>query len=267
LELSWGKNSQTRIRARVARSGFLCFVFSIRTDWLQVGITSSFFAPCSSVLWFNLSLPFMHKYFLKIPWWVRKLYPHYIWKVPVDDKTVFLTFDDGPHPSITPWVLKELKKYGAKASFFCIGKNVVQFPGVYQQILAEGHATGNHTYSHLNGWKTKTAVYLDDISKADNIIDSDLFRPPYGRIKREQAKQLSIIINKNNVKVVMWDVLSADFDTSISPETCARIVLAGVEPGSVVVFHDSEKAFPNLQMALPVVLRELKNAGFSFGKL
>lgn len=183
------------------------------------------------------------------------------------DKSVFLTFDDGPHPTITPWVLQELKKYNAKASFFCIGKNVEQFPGVYQQIINDGHKTGNHTYSHLNGWKTKTAAYLEDIEAANNIIDSNLFRPPYGRIKKEQAKKIVLSGKKENVKIVMWDVLSADFDTTLSPETCARIVLAGVEPGSVVVFHDSEKAFPNLRMALPKVLNELKKRGYIFREL
>ena len=209
----------------------------------------------------------MHKYFLKIPWWVRKLFSSYIWKVPVTDKSIFLTFDDGPHPTITPWVLNELKKWDAKATFFCIGRNVILFPEVYMRILADGHATGNHTYSHLNGWKTNTAIYLKDIMEANNIIDSDLFRPPYGRIKGSQAKQLSVIMKKNYVKFVMWDVLSADFDSSISPETCARIVLKHVEPGSVVVFHDSEKAFTNLHFALPVVLESLKKEGFSFKKL
>lgn len=209
----------------------------------------------------------MHKYFLKIPWWVRKLYPSYIWKVPVTDKSVFLTFDDGPHPVITPWVLAELKKYNAKATFFCIGKNVVEHPEVYRQIIAEGHATGNHTFSHLNGWKTVTEAYLNDIKNASTIIDTQLFRPPYGRIRRSQAKRIPIITEKQDVKIVMWDVLSADFDATINPESCAGIVLKHVEPGSVVVFHDSEKAFPNLEIALPRVLKQLKKEGFCFEKL
>ena len=209
----------------------------------------------------------MHKYFLKIPWWVRKLYPGYLWKVPVSDKSIFLTFDDGPHPRITPWVLDELRKHEAKATFFCIGKNVVQYPAIYQRLLTEGHVAGNHTYSHLNGWKTKTGSYVEDVKKAAVVIDSVLFRPPYGRISRRQAKQLSVIGRERNVKVVMWDVLSADFDASITPETCAGIVLQHVEPGSIVVFHDSEKAFPNLKFALPKVLKQLKEEGFCFKTL
>lgn len=198
---------------------------------------------------------------------MRKLYPSYLWKVPVTDKSVFLTFDDGPHPVITPWVLAELKKYDAKATFFCIGKSVVEHPEVYRQIIAEGHATGNHSFSHLNGWKTATEVYLNDIKNASTVIDTRLFRPPYGRIRRSQAKQISIIAENEGVKIVMWDVLSADFDNTISPESCTGIVLKHVEPGSIVVFHDSEKAFPNLEVALPGVLKQLTNEGFCFKKL
>lgn len=198
---------------------------------------------------------------------MRMLFPSYIWKIPVKEKTVFLTFDDGPHPTITPWVLEELRKYNAQASFFCIGKNVEQFPETFRQIVAAGHAIGNHTYSHRNGWHTATAEYLADVEKASHFIETDLFRPPYGRIKRGQAKKLTGAMKKSNVKVVMWDVLSADFDTSISPQTCAGIVLKHVEPGSVIVFHDSEKAFRNLQYALPLVLKNLKKDGYGFEKL
>ena len=209
----------------------------------------------------------MHKYFLKIPWWVRTLFSSYIWKMPVHDNTIFLTFDDGPHPTITPWVLEQLRTYDALATFFCIGKNVEQFPEIYRQVVAAGHAVGNHTYSHLNGWQTSTDDYLQDVAKAAAVIDSQLFRPPYGRIKKAQAKGLSSKMQERKVTVVMWDVLSADFDPTISPQTCARIVLQHVEPGSVVVFHDSEKAFPNLKVALPVVLEECKKRGFRFQRL
>jgi peptidoglycan/xylan/chitin deacetylase (PgdA/CDA1 family) len=187
--------------------------------------------------------------------------------VAVTGKEVFLTFDDGPHPEITPWVLAELKKYDAKATFFCIGKNVVQYPDVYRQILAAGHATGNHTFSHVNGWKTSTADYIRDVQKAGEVIDSSLFRPPYGRIRKAQAKKLVDVLEKKCVRIVMWDVLSADFDTSFSPQRCAEVVLRYAEPGSVIVFHDSAKAFPNLQHALPVVLATLRDKGYSFRKL
>ncbi len=209
----------------------------------------------------------MHQYFIKTPWLIRKLFPAFVWKQPAKEKVVYLTFDDGPHPGITPWVLAELKKYNAAATFFCVGNNVVRFPDIYQRVLADGHAVGNHTYHHLNGWKTSLLPYLEDVVKASSVIDSHLFRPPYGRIKRKQAKALKNIIKKSNVKIVMWDVLSADFDNSISPETCADNVLKNVEPGSVVVFHDSEKAFPNLKYSLPFVLENLSKAGFRFEKL
>ena len=196
-----------------------------------------------------------------------KVFPRYTWRMPDRDKTVYLTFDDGPHPAITPWVLAELKKYGAAATFFCIGKNVEQYPGVYEQILAEGHRTGNHTYSHPNGWKTTTPAYLQDVKKAGDLIDSTVFRPPYGRITQKQAKGLEETLQRKNIVVIMWDVLSADFDLSLSPEACARIVLKHVRPGSIVVFHDSEKAYRNLQYALPVVLEGLSQRGYSFKKL
>jgi peptidoglycan-N-acetylglucosamine deacetylase len=209
----------------------------------------------------------MHKYFLKIPWWVRKLFPSYTWRMPATDKSLYLTFDDGPHPTITPWVLAELRKYHARATFFCIGNNVERFPDVYRQILADGHAVGNHTYSHKNGWKTPGADYLADVQRAVPLIDSGLFRPPYGRIRNAEAKKLAETTGKENVKIVMWDVLSADFDPTLTPEACAGIVLKHAEPGSVIVFHDSEKAFPRLRHALPVVLEKFENAGFTFRKL
>ncbi len=196
-----------------------------------------------------------------------KVFPRYTWRMPDRDQTVYLTFDDGPHPTITPWVLAQLKTYGAAATFFCIGKNVERYPGVYQQILAAGHRTGNHTYSHPNGWKTATPAYLQDVRKAGDLIDSMIFRPPYGRITQKQAAGLAKTLQKPNVAVVMWDVLSADFDLSISPQACAGIVLKHVRPGSIVVFHDSEKAFRNLQIALPLVLEALSQRGYSFGKI
>ena len=196
-----------------------------------------------------------------------KVFPDYTWRMPDHEKTVYLTFDDGPHPTITPWVLDQLRTYGAAATFFCIGKNVEQCPVVYRQILAEGHRTGNHTYSHCNGWKTPATEYLQDVAKAGAVIDSTLFRPPYGRIRKVQASGLSTVLKKQPVTVIMWDVLSADFDASIAPETCAGIVLKYVRPGSIVVFHDSEKAFKNLRYALPVVLEALTKRGYSFKKL
>ena len=137
----------------------------------------------------------MQKYFVKTPWWLKKLYSSRIWSIDTNEKKIYLTFDDGPHPTITPFVLGELKKYGAKATFFCIGKNVVSYPGVYQQILDEGHRTGNHTQNHLNGWQTVNDIYFSDIEEATLYINSDLFRPPYGRIRSSQAKYILSLIH------------------------------------------------------------------------
>jgi peptidoglycan-N-acetylglucosamine deacetylase len=157
-------------------------------------------------------------YFVKTPWLLKKLYASCIWNIPTNEKKIYLTFDDGPHPVATPFVLGELKKYGAKATFFCIGKNVVEYPDVYKQILWNGHRVGNHTHNHLNGWKVSDKEYFENIQKAKKYIDSALFRPPYGRITKFQLKNLT---ESAGYKIVMWDVLSADFDQQISPEKSA----------------------------------------------
>ena len=164
-------------------------------------------------------------------------------------------------------VLQELKKYDAKATFFCIGKNVVSYPEIYRNILEDGHRVGNHTQHHLNGWKTKDDIYLHDIAEASKFIDSDLFRPPYGRIKNFQSKNLSHCLHVQSPRIIMWSVLSGDFDTTISKERCLQNVVLNVAPGSIVVFHDSEKAFPLLQYALPRSLQFLKEKGYEFEKL
>ena len=153
-------------------------------------------------------------YFVKTPGWLKRLYKQCTWSIPVHEKIIYLSFDDGPHPAITPFVLDELKKYNAKASFFCIGKNVLAYPDVYKRIIDEGHAVGNHSFNHLNGWETNDAAYLDDIAEAKKYIDSYLFRPPYGRIRRFQLSQLSA--KRFNLKTIMWTVLSGDFDDKIT---------------------------------------------------
>lgn len=210
----------------------------------------------------------MHKYFIKTPWIVKKIFfPEYVWNLAPDENAVYLSFDDGPHPEITPWALNELKQFNAKATFFCIGNNVEKHPDVYQSILDDGHATGNHTYHHLNGWKTEDEIYLQDILKAAQLIKSNLFRPPYGRIKSRQAKRISNALESNDFKIIMWDVLSADFDSSFSPEACLNNVLENVSPGSIIVFHDSEKAFNNLKYVLPKTLEYLNKEGFLFKKI
>jgi peptidoglycan-N-acetylglucosamine deacetylase len=203
------------------------------------------------------------QYIVTTPWWLRLLYPAGLtWHIHTSEKILYLTFDDGPHPVATPFVLDELKKFNAKATFFCIGKNVQLYPQLYKRILLEGHKVGNHTQNHLNGWKTKDANWLNDVREAANWIDSDLFRPPYGRIKNFTAR---LLLNaKPPYRVVMWDVLSADFDTRKSADECYNHVLKHATNGSIIVFHDSEKAMPRLKGALEKTLQVFANKGFRF---
>lgn len=208
----------------------------------------------------------MHQYFIKTPWMVRRFFSSYTWRIPTTEKAVYLSFDDGPHPIITPWVLDQLKQYQARASFFCVGNNVEQYPQIYQSILEQGHAVGNHTYHHMNGWKVSVSDYLEDIARAATLIKSDLFRPPYGRIRSKQAAQIKTVIGAN-AQIIMWDVLSADFDKTISKEACLDNVLSHLEAGSIIVFHDSEKAFPHLEYVLPKVLAHLQQEGYICRKL
>lgn len=206
-------------------------------------------------------------YFVKTPWWLKRLYPGCVWDIPVKEKILYLTFDDGPHPEVTPFVLEQLKQYHAKATFFCIGKNVAAHPQIYRRLLDEGHRTGNHTNNHLNGWKVTDELYLQNILAAGKYIDSNLFRPPYGRITRFQVKLLTGIRNSpvnNNFSIIMWDVLSGDFDVALNGETCSVNVIKHAQPGSIIVFHDSEKAFPRLQEALPKTLQYFSEKGYRF---
>jgi len=209
----------------------------------------------------------MHKYFIKTPWIAKKFFSSYVWSLPSTDNAVYLTFDDGPHPNLTPWVLDQLRQYDVKATFFCIGNNVDKYPQLFEQVLQEGHTIGNHTYHHLNGWKNGDKEYLDDVFRASQVIKTNLFRPPYGRIKNSQAKKIPEAMQTNNAKIIMWDVLSADFDPSFSPEQCLNNVLENVSPGSIIVFHDSEKAGTNLRYTLPKTLRSLKEAGFQLKRI
>ena len=199
-------------------------------------------------------------YFVKTPWLLKKIYSSCIWDIPSQENKIYLSFDDGPHPGATPFVLDELKKQNAKATFFCIGKNVAEHPYVYKRILEEGHRVGNHTHNHLNGWKVSDKAYFDNIAEAKKYIDSHLFRPPYGRIKSFQVSCLQ----KAGFKIIMWDVLSADFDQKISGEQCASNVLRNAKKNSIIVFHDSEKAFGRMKIALPKTLEFFKEKGFVF---
>ncbi len=215
-------------------------------------------------------------YLIKTPWWLRALYPSVIWQVKAPEKTIYLTFDDGPHETATPFVLDQLQQYNAKATFFCIGKNVAAYPELYQRILNEGHATGNHTYSHVNGWKVTDDEYLKEVELASTLIKSNLFRPPYGRIKRSQLKKLQTssrllgttpAFRTGRLQIIMWSVLSGDFDTSLSPEACLTNVLNNTKPGTIIVFHDSTKAWERLQYALPKVLEHFSKVGYTFSAL
>jgi peptidoglycan/xylan/chitin deacetylase (PgdA/CDA1 family) len=195
-------------------------------------------------------------YTAKIPWIIKKMFPSLVFKFNDKEKTIYLTFDDGPIPETTPLILDILEKYNAKATFFCLGKNVEKHPELFDLIIQRGHTTGNHGYSHKNGWKTANAEYFEDIEKANKLIRSDLFRPPYGRIKPSQIKYL-----KKKYRIVMWDVLSGDFDYYTDSEKCYKNVINNVENGSVVVFHDSLKAKNNVLEVLPEVLEKLKAIG------
>jgi peptidoglycan/xylan/chitin deacetylase (PgdA/CDA1 family) len=204
-------------------------------------------------------------YFVKTPWLVKKyVYPEYIWDLPGKEKKIYLTFDDGPHPEATPLVLNELNRFNAKATFFCIGKNVASHPDIYKRLILEGHSIGNHTHNHLNGRDTGDAQYLKDIHEASKFIDSSLFRPPYGRITGFQAKQ---VMEKLRYRIIMWTVLSGDFDARVSGEDCLQNVLKATRPGSIIVFHDSEKALKKVGYALPKMLEQFKNQGYSFDRI
>jgi len=193
-------------------------------------------------------------YWAKTPAWFRKIYPRdLVWDMPAEDEpSVYITFDDGPHPVATPFAMEQLNKYGAKATFFCVGNNVSKYPDIYAQLLANGHAVGNHTFDHVSGWKLSGDGYLRNITKAKAYINSDLFRPPYGRIKYSQVRKLKQAYP--GWKIVMWDILSCDFDKTMSPQQCMDNVLNNIRPGSIVIFHDSEKAWDRMNYALPPVL-------------
>ncbi len=190
------------------------------------------------------------------------MYPDCIWDIKTHEKIIYLTFDDGPHPEVTQFVLEELKKYNARATFFCIGKNVEEHFDVYKNIIDQGHAVGNHTYDHLNGWRVNDKEYLDNIFKAKKIIASNLFRPPYGKITKFQLKQLAG--EKYKLKSIMWSVISGDFDEKVTGKECYLTVVRNAKEGSIVVFHDSMKAWDRLRYALPLVLKYYTEKGFKF---
>jgi peptidoglycan/xylan/chitin deacetylase (PgdA/CDA1 family) len=215
----------------------------------------------------------MSFYWIKTNPLIKRIFSNYVWDIHNTENKIYLTFDDGPTPEITEWVLRELKNHHAKATFFCIGNNIKKHPEIFEKVIHEGHSFGNHTFNHLNGWKTSTNDYLENTKLCESSItnlqskicnlQSKIFRPPYGKIKVAQAKKLRQL----GYKIIMWDVLSGDFDTSISKEKCLENVIENATPGSIIVFHDSVKAFPNLEYTLPEALKYWSAKGFVFEKL
>lgn len=199
----------------------------------------------------------------------RMFYPSLLWHMPkTGRKTLYLTFDDGPHPLITPLVLEILKRYNAKATFFCIGKNVEQYPETFELIKKEGHSIGSHSFNHENGWKTKNDEYIKSFNDANELIHSDLFRPPYGKIKYSQLKKLGVRKRRaTSLHVVAWTVIAYDFDHAISARRVYKNVIRNAGDGAIVTFHDSLKANTNMITALPRVLEYYKNKGFEFKAL
>jgi peptidoglycan/xylan/chitin deacetylase (PgdA/CDA1 family) len=211
---------------------------------------------------------------VKSPLLLKWYYSSLLWNKPRSEKIVYLTFDDGPIPNVTEFVLNTLKTFDIKATFFCIGDNITKHPVIFEKIKKDNHSIGNHTYNHLKGWKTDDKTYVENFLKCQELTQTNLFRPPYGRIKKSQIKSLKANINNSGLEttdskleIVMWDVLSYDFDVNLSPEKCFKNVIDNVKNGSIIVFHDSLKAFRRLKYALPKTIQYLKDKGYQFGTL
>lgn len=205
----------------------------------------------------------------KTPFFIKLAYPSLEWSKDRAEKKVYLTFDDGPIPGVTEFVLQQLEAFNVKATFFCVGDNVQKHPDVYMRVLEQGHAVGNHTFNHLNGWKVSDDKYIQNVLKCSEAMAENglgqkplLFRPPYGKIKRSQIKKL-----KADYRVIMWDVLSGDFDKGLCAEVCLEKTIKATRNGSIVIFHDSIKAEPNLKWVLPRYLERLHKEGYTFEHL
>lgn len=205
----------------------------------------------------------------RVPFFLPWLYPNLVWRIPTSEKELFLTFDDGPIPGVTDFVLQTLKKYSCKATFFCIGDNVRKHPDVFKRVVEDCHTIGNHTFNHIKGWSTSPEKYIENINQCDSEFQSlklethgsKLFRPPYGRITRNQIKALS------DYKIIMWDVLTIDYNKNVSPESCLKNSIGATRPGSIIVFHDSLKAERNMMYALPRYIEYFHEQGYVFKAL
>jgi len=205
-----------------------------------------------------------HMFLHYSPFLLKLFYSGYVWHIPTVEKKIFLTFDDGPIPGITESVIKTLSEFDAKATFFCIGDNVRKHPDIFQQLISAGHSIGNHTFNHLNGWRTEDQIYIENFEQCERQLnlDTTLFRPPYGRIRKSQARLLP-----STKKVIMWDVLSGDFSQEIKPEICLRKTIKHTRSGSIVLFHDSIKASKNMLYTLPRFLKHFSELGYHFEAL
>ena len=221
---------------------------------------------------FHLKTNRMDLMWIKTNLFIKWIFFKYTWEIPNNEKKIYLTFDDGPIPEVTEWVLDTLNHYQIKATFFCIGDNIRKNPDIFKRTIEAGHAIGNHTFNHLKGWNFSTEEYIENTILCEEIITktskienrkSKIFRPPYGKIKFSQSRKL----RKMGYKIIMWDVLSVDFNQAISPEKCLENVTKNTTQGSIIVFHDSSKAFENLKYALPKAIEYLQNKGYNFEKI
>jgi len=185
-----------------------------------------------------------------------------IWRLPKKEKCVYLTFDDGPIPEMTPWTLDTLDRYGVKATFFCVGENVARYPEIYEMILARGHKTGNHTYNHIKATHTPSDVYIANVDKAAELIHSDLFRPPHGHMRFPQLYSL-----RKRYRIIMWDVVTRDYSPHMTAKGVVNVIKRYTRNGSIIVFHDSLKAEPRVRTALPQAIEWLQEQGYSFATL
>ncbi len=220
---------------------------------------------------------------VKSPLLLKWYYSSLLWNKARSEKIVYLTFDDGPIPNVTEFVLNTLKTFDIKATFFCIGDNINKYATIFEMIKKEGHSIGNHTFNHINGWKSNDYTYLENFKKCQELTQTNLFRPPYGKIKKSQISKIvtsyklqvtslnnqtsQFAIRNPQLNIIMWDVLSGDYNPNLSPEKCYKNVIKNAKSGSIIVFHDSLKAFERLKYALPKTIQYLSDKGYQFGKL